>query len=98
MTHGNQKIATVQAFLDGLTANSVETMPLADDVVLITPLDRDHPLRGKQAAAEFLRSRVFPKIPVRRVEVERHMIDGDHVATLWTATFAVQGREIDIPI
>ncbi len=93
------RIEAVQAFLDGLTANSVEKMPLAADVVLKSPLDPDHPLVGKAAAAEFLKQRVFPRIPVRKAEVERHLTEGDCVATLWKATFAPPGREeIVVPI
>jgi predicted SnoaL-like aldol condensation-catalyzing enzyme len=95
----DQKIEAVQAFLDGLTAGDVEKMPLAADVILKSPLDPDHPLIGKAAAAEFLKTRVFPRIPVRKAAVERHLVEGDCVATLWTATFAPPGgKEIVVPI
>ena len=99
MTQADPKISAVGAFLRGLTENSVEKMPLAQDVVLKSPLDPDHPLLGKEAAVEFLKSRVFPRIPVRKAEIERHMIEGERVATLWTATIALpSGREVEVPI
>ena len=51
------------------------------------------------AWVEFLKSRVFPRIPVRKAEIERHMIEGERVATLWTATIALpSGREVEVPI
>ena len=66
-------------------------MPFAEDVVLVSPIDPDHPLVGKRAATDFLRTKVFPKIPVRKAEIERHVVDGDCVGTLWKATFAPAG-------
>ena len=74
-------------------------MPFAEDVVLVSPIDPDHPLVGKRAATDFLRTKVFPKIPVRKAEIERHVVDGDCVGTLWKATFApAGGAEIVVPI
>ena len=49
----------MQAFLDGLVSKDIEGMPLAADLVLTSPLDPEHPLIGKAAAAEFLHTRVF---------------------------------------
>ena len=99
MNQTDPRITAVEAFLGGLTDNSVDRMPLHPDVVPKSPLDPDHPLRGRKAAVAFLESRVFPRIPVRRAEVERHMIEGDCVATLWKATFALPGgRHVDVPI
>jgi limonene-1,2-epoxide hydrolase len=99
MNQADPKISAVEAFLSGLTENSVEKMPLHPNVVLKSPLDPDHPLLGREAAVEFLKSRVFPRIPVRKAEVERHMIEGECVATLWKATFALSGgKEVDVPI
>ena len=99
MTHADPRISAVEAFLGGLTDNSVDRMPLHPDVVLTSPLDPDHPLRGRDAAVAFLERQVFPRIPVRKAEVERHMIEGDCVATLWKATFALPGgKEVDVPI
>jgi len=91
MKQTDPRIIAVEAFLGGLTDNSVDRMPLHPDVVLKSPLDPDHPLRGREAAVAFLESRVFPRIPVRKAEVEHHMIEGDCVATLWKATFALPG-------
>ena len=45
-------------------------MPFAEDVVLVSPIDPHHPLVGKRAATDFLRTKVFPKIPVRKAEIE----------------------------
>jgi ketosteroid isomerase-like protein len=99
MSHADPRISAVEAFLGGLTDNSVDRMPLHPDVVLKSPLDPDHPLRGREAAVAFLERQVFPRIPVRKAEVERHMIEGDCVATLWKATFALPGgKEVDVPI
>jgi limonene-1,2-epoxide hydrolase len=99
MTQTDPKIAAVEAFLSGLTENSVHKMPLAPDVVIKSPLDPEHPLVGREAAVAFLQDRVFPRIPVRKATVERHMTDGDCVATLWKATFALRGgKQVDVPI
>jgi predicted SnoaL-like aldol condensation-catalyzing enzyme len=89
----DQKLRAVQAFLDGLVSKDVERMPLAADLMLTSPLDPEHPLIGKEAAAEFLRTRVFPRIPVHKAEVERHVVEGECVATLWNATFALPGNK-----
>ena len=95
----DERLKAIDDFLDGLTSNDVEKMPFADDIVLVSPIDPDHPLVGKHAAVDFLETKVFPKIPVRKAEVERHVIDGDCVATLWKATFAPAGRhEVVVPI
>lgn len=99
MSSTDPRIAAVQAFLDGLTTNRVEGMPLHPDLVLKSPLDPDHPSRGRDAAVAFLEKRVFPRIPVLEARVERHVIEGNCVATLWTATFALPGdKEVDVPI
>ena len=93
------KLRAIEDFLSGLTTNDVEKMPLADDILLVSPIDPDHALKGRRAVAAFLETRVFPKIPVRKAEVERHVVDGDCVGTLWTATFAVHGgSEVKVPI
>src|SRR5215216_2466556 len=95
----DQRVQAVHAFLDGLTEENVEKMPFAPDIVLTSPLDPEHPLVGREAAIRFLQTRVFPKIPVRKTEVERHLVDGDCVATLWKATFASKGgKEVVVPI
>jgi ketosteroid isomerase-like protein len=93
------RLRAVDAFLAGLTTDDVGKMPFADDVLLASPLDPDHPLRGKAAAIEFLKTRVFPVVPVRTAEVERHLVDGEYVATLWTATITpASGGELVVPI
>jgi limonene-1,2-epoxide hydrolase len=99
MSQADPNITAVEAFLRGLTENSVAKMPLHPNVMLQSPLDPDHPARGRAAAIEFLERRVFPRIPVRKAEVERHMIEGECVATLWKATFALaNGKEVAVPI
>ncbi|MEN3380231.1 MAG: glyoxylase family protein [Hyphomicrobiales bacterium] len=93
------RLRAIDAFLAGLTSNDVDKMPFADDILLASPLDPDHPLKGKAAAIHFLKTRVFPTIPVRKAEVERHIVEGDCVATLWKATFAPsRDGEVVIPI
>jgi len=61
--------------------------------VLTSPPDPEYPLIVKAAAAEFLHTRVFPRIPVHKAEVERHVIEGECVATLWKATFMLPGNK-----
>ena len=98
-TKPDARLQAVKAFLAGLTSNDVNKMPFADDVLLANPLDPDHPLKGKTAAIQFLETQVFPIIPVHKAEVERHLIDGECVATLWKATFAPAGAgEVVVPI
>jgi predicted SnoaL-like aldol condensation-catalyzing enzyme len=95
----DQRLHAIHAFLEGLTEDDVEKMPFAPDIILASPLDPEHPLIGKEAAIAFLKNRVFPRIPVRKAEVERHIVDGDCVGTLWKATFAPKGgKEIVVPI
>jgi hypothetical protein len=98
--HLDHRLQAIHAFLEGLTEDNVQKMPFASDIVLASPLDPEHPLIGRDAAIQFLETRVFPKIPVRKAEVERHIIDGDYVATLWKATFVPTNRkeEIVVPI
>ncbi len=95
----DNKFKAIEDFLAGLTSNDGEKMPFANDIVLTTPIDPEHPLIGKQAAFDFLKARVFPRIPVRKAEIERHLVDGDCVGPLWKATFAPAGRrEVVVPI
>lgn len=98
MSERSEMVEAVEAFLEGLTRNNVEMMPLAPDVVLKSPLDPEHPSVGHEAVSAFLANRVFPRIPVRKAEVERHIIEGDCVATLWAATFVLNGRETVVSI
>jgi ketosteroid isomerase-like protein len=99
MSERGDKVQAVEAFLEGLTLNNIDMMPFAADVVIKSPLDPEHPSVGREAAFTFLTERVFPRIPVRKAEVERHLIEGDCVATLWKATFALPGgKEAVVPI
>jgi ketosteroid isomerase-like protein len=99
MSERAEKLRAVEAFLQGLTRNNTRMMPFAPDVVLKSPLDPEHPAVGREAAVAFLEDRVFPRIPVRKAEVERHIVEGDCVATLWNATIALRnGSEVVIPI
>jgi limonene-1,2-epoxide hydrolase len=92
------QIAAVEAFLTGLTKNSVNAMPFADDILLTSPLDPAHPAHGRHAVVAFLENQVFPKVPVASAKVERHIVEGDTVATLWTATFRLPDRDVVVPI
>ena len=92
-------VQACEAFISGLVDSDVANMPFAPDVVLASPLDPAHPAVGKDAVVQFLKSRVFPKIPVHRARVERHIVEGEYVATLWTATFkSTEGHNVDVPI
>jgi limonene-1,2-epoxide hydrolase len=92
------QIAAVEAFLTGLTHNDVRAMPFADDILLTSPLDPSHPARGRDAVIAFLQKEVFPKVPVASAKVEKHIVEGDAVATLWEATFRLGQGEIVVPI
>ena len=72
-------------------------MPFDPDIVLISPLDPEHPKKGKEQAIEFLKTHVFPKIPVRAAKVKRHIIEGEYAATLWEATFK-DARDGDVVV
>jgi ketosteroid isomerase-like protein len=99
MAANDNKLVAIENFLAGLTSNDIDRMPLADDILLVSPIDPQYPLVGKQAVFDFLKTRVFPKIPVCKAEVERHVVDGDCVGTLWKATFALSGgRQVVVPI
>jgi predicted ester cyclase len=99
MSDREEKLRIVEAFLEGLTRSSIDMMPFASDVVLKSPLDPEHPSVGREAAFAFLANRVFPRIPVRKAQVERHIVEGDYVGTLWRATFSLPNdREVVIPI
>jgi limonene-1,2-epoxide hydrolase len=92
------QIAAVEAFLAGLTRNDVRAMPFADDVLLTSPLDPGNPARGRDQVIAFLQNEVFPKVPVASAKVERHIVEGDAVATLWEATFHLDGKAVVVPI
>ena len=95
----DERLRPIYAFLKGLTEDDVDQMPFAPDIVLASPLDPDHPLIGRDAAIQFLKTRVFPSIPVRKADVERHIVDGEYIGTLWKATFAPPGgSEVVVPI
>lgn len=83
----DMSIQAVEAFLSGLVESDVERMPFAPDVVLASPLDPGHPAVGKEAVVQFLETRVFPRIPVHDAQVERHIVEGEYVVTLWKAMF-----------
>ena len=87
MNARERNIRAVEAFLSGLTKKDVDIMPFAPNVILATPLDPTHPAVGKEAVVRFLKTQLFPKITVRGAKVERHIVEGECVATLWEATF-----------
>ena len=93
------KVQAVESFLAGLVDSDLSKMPFAADVVLAGPLDPEHPAVGKEAVIRFLKTRVFPRIHVRSAEVERHIIEGDFVATLWQAVvISPEGGNVHVRI
>jgi limonene-1,2-epoxide hydrolase len=92
------QIAAVEAFLTGLTKNDVRAMPFAGDILLTSPLDPEHPAHGRKEVVAFLEKEIFPKVPVASAKVERHIVEGDTVATLWEATFHRDGHDVVVPI
>ena len=98
-TQREQTIRAIEAFLDGLVKSKSDIMPFDRDIVLISPLDPEHPKKGKEQAIEFLKTRVFPRIPVRGANIERHVVEGEYAATLWEATFKdARGSDVVVRI
>ncbi len=80
-------IENIQKFLDGLTNTSSSWMPLADSAVLITPLAENAYIKGKSAIQKFMNETIFPSYAPDDYEINRHVIDGNAVVTLWNAIY-----------
>lgn len=73
--------SVVDAYFDGLQTNDFSNVPLAEDVILENPetRTRGEPYRGRQEVLDFLNT-AAPNMP--RVDVDRHVIDGNEVCTI----------------
>lgn len=76
----NSNIKVVESYLDALRTKDLSKAPVDDDVQFEDPLTPSR--SGRQAWTEFV-SGVTPAI--KDVRIKRHIVDGDHVATLWDA-------------
>ena len=73
-----QNIAVVESYLACFASKDPSNVPFADDVVFEGPTWPT--LSGRQSAVSFLRL-ILPGI--RRVQVKRHIVEGDHIATIF---------------
>jgi SnoaL-like domain len=73
-----QNIAVVESYLACFAGRDPSSVPFADGVVFEGPTWPT--LTGRQSAVSFLRS-ILPGI--RRVQVKRHIVDDDHIATIF---------------
>jgi ketosteroid isomerase-like protein len=73
-----QNIAIVESYLACFDSKDVSTVPFAENVVFEGPTWPT--LTGRQAVLGFLRM-ILPGI--RRVHVKQHIVEGNHVATIF---------------
>ena len=73
-----QNIALVESYLACFASKDPSNVPFADGVVFEGPTWPT--LIGRETVLGFL-GRILPGI--RRVDVKRHIVDGDHVATIF---------------
>lgn len=76
-------IEIVERFIDGLAKKNTTQMPLAENVHLISPLTPEKPYNSKKEMVQFLEEKAFPKLPIIGATIEKHIVDGDVVCTLW---------------
>ncbi len=72
-----QKVAVVEAYIDGLGNGDFSRVPFARDVTYESPLT---PQKTGQEAIDFL-SGLFPIM--RGSEIKQHIVDGNFVATVF---------------
>jgi predicted ester cyclase len=98
-TERERAVRAVEAFLEGLVKSSVDGMPLAPRRHSDQSTRSGKSQKRKRAGFEFLKPRIFPKIPVRAATVERHIVEGEYVATRWDATFRdAKGSDVLVSI
>ena len=73
-----QKLATVEAYLNCLATKDLSQVPLAEDATFEGPLVPK--LNGRQTIKGFLTS-ILPM--VRGIQVKHHIVEGDYVATVF---------------
>jgi len=72
------KVAVVEAYLNGLAARDISQVPLAIDVTFEGP--RVGLLTGRQAVFGFL-TMILPAI--KNIQIRQHIVEGDYVATVF---------------
>ena len=73
-----ENVAVVERYLDAIRTRDLSAAPLAEEAHFEDPLVGA--LAGRTAIVAFI-SEFLPA--VNGVEVKRHVVEGDHVATLW---------------
>jgi hypothetical protein len=73
-----QKVAAVEAYLDGFKKRDFAGVPLAEDVIFGGPLMPN--LSGRQTVLGFL-NMILPS--VKSVTSRQHIVEGDFVATMF---------------
>lgn len=73
-----QNIAIVESYLACFTTKDPSSVPFADGIIFEGPTWPT--LTGRESAVGFLRM-ILPSI--RGVQVRRHIVDGDHIATIF---------------
>ena len=73
-----QNIALVESYLACFTTKDPANVPFADGVIFEGPTWPT--LTGRQTVVGFLRV-ILPSI--RRAQVKRHIVEGDHIATIF---------------
>jgi hypothetical protein len=78
MSSREQKIATVEEYLNCFATKDPSKIPFSDDVTFEGP--RMPKLTGRQTVLGFLMS-ILPM--VKGIELKQHIVEGDYVATLF---------------
>jgi hypothetical protein len=76
-----EKVALVEAYLNGLGGKDLSKVPFAVDVTFDGP--RVPPLAGREAVVGFL-TMILPAI--KDVRIGQHLVEGDYVATTFDMT------------
>jgi hypothetical protein len=76
-----EKVALVEAYLNGLGGKDLSKVPFAVDVTFEGP--RVPPLAGREAVVGFL-TMILPAI--KDVRIGQHLVEGDYVATTFDMT------------
>ncbi len=73
-----EKVAVVEAYLNGLVSKDISKVPFATDITFEGP--RVPPLSGREAVVGFLRM-ILPAI--QGIQIKQHIVEGDYVATVF---------------
>jgi hypothetical protein len=73
-----EKVAIIEAYLTGLAGKDISKIPFAENITFEGP--RVGKLSGRNAVLGFLTS-ILPV--VKSVQVKRHVVEGDFVATIF---------------